>query len=664
MLLPQISGFDVHADDNHVSYWGQNSLGASGGDARFWQQPLSAYCDTASENVIVIAFLHVFNSASGKLPGMDLSNQCGPSTLFPDSPLPHCPDTGAGVRKCQSRGKAVLLSLGGAAGAYGFNSDDDARRFAHTIWNLFLGGWSPTRPFDDAVLDGVDLDIEGGPSNGYAAFVAELRSLFATDLGRRYYVSAAPQCPFPDSYLGSTLDSAWIDMVFIQFYNNYCGMQAYGTPNFNFGRWHEWALNTAKNRDVKLYLGVPASRTAANGGYVEPSRLREIVRELRCAYSTFGGVMSWDISQAYGNFDDGGQAFSYAVSQQLTISHADTCSASQPQAQLPPPASPAPPPTPPNVEAPPNPPSPPPPNPPSPPSPPSPPNPPQPEPPQPPPIPGGNIKCPVKGGACAAQAKICDGHYYYECANNIWYRRPCSPATDCSYNNNGEAMCDWPKIPPTICEGPHNSAAGEDFDQQNLGAGTASPKAKEEFVNMYNPPADAGAESASDYWAGVHAAPDDGAEEDADIVSIDPVKAQFLIDFVALEADQTVALFAFDSIQNQDQQLFRTQVRVRTNDRAISSRWKVSFYVGPDHIVHSTSRGKFWQRGNKVVIVSDPLQEADRNMVIRFVVEGTMGRTKPNDDPSADPDDHGFAGTGFDASLAHFETRPVEDDGR
>ncbi|KAG0262070.1 Chitinase 1 [Actinomortierella ambigua] len=593
MLLPQISGFDVHADDNHVSYWGQkyehkiaNSLGASGGDARFWQQPLSAYCDTASENVIVIAFLHVFNSASGKLPGMDLSNQCGPSTLF----------------------------------------------------------------------------IEGGPSNGYAAFVAELRSLFATDLGRRYYVSAAPQCPFPDSYLGSTLDSAWIDMVFIQFYNNYCGMQAYGTPNFNFGRWHEWALNTAKNRDVKLYLGVPASRTAANGGYVEPSRLREIVRELRCAYSTFGGVMSWDISQAYGNFDDAGQAFSYAVSQQLTISHADTCSASQPQAQLPPPASPAPPP-PPSVEAPPNPPSPPPPNPPSPPSPPSPPNPPQPEPPQPPPIPGGNIKCPVNGGACTAQAKICDGHYYYEC-NNIWYRRPCSPGTDCSYNNNGEAMCDWPKTPPTICEGPHNSAANEDFDQQNLGAGTASPKAKEEFVNMYKPPADAGAESPGDYWAGVQAAPDDGAEEDADIVSIDPVKAQFLIDFVALEADQTVALFAFDSTQNQDQQLFRTQVRVRTNDRPISSRWKVSFYVGPDHIVHSTSRGKFWQRGNKVVIVSDTLQEADRNMVIRFVVEGTMGRTKPNDDPSADPDDHGFAGTGFDASLAHFETRPVEDDGR
>lgn len=33
-------------------------------------------------------------------------------------------------------------------------SDDNAEEFAETVWDLFLGGWSDTRPFGDAVLDG------------------------------------------------------------------------------------------------------------------------------------------------------------------------------------------------------------------------------------------------------------------------------------------------------------------------------------------------------------------------------------------------------------------------------------------------------------------------------------------------------------------------------
>jgi chitinase len=49
--------------------------------------------------------------------------------------------------------------------------DSAAATFATTIWNLFGGGSSSTRPFGDAVIDGVDLDIEGGPSTGYAVSV-------------------------------------------------------------------------------------------------------------------------------------------------------------------------------------------------------------------------------------------------------------------------------------------------------------------------------------------------------------------------------------------------------------------------------------------------------------------------------------------------------------
>jgi chitinase len=66
--------------------------------------------------------------------------------------------------------------MGGATGAASFTSDAQAQTFADTIWNLFLGGSSSTRPFGDAVLDGVDLDIEGGGNTGYAAFVSRIRS--------------------------------------------------------------------------------------------------------------------------------------------------------------------------------------------------------------------------------------------------------------------------------------------------------------------------------------------------------------------------------------------------------------------------------------------------------------------------------------------------------
>lgn len=34
---------------------------------------------------------------------------------------------------------------------------------------------------------------------------------------RRYYISGAPQCPFPDAYMGSVLNAVAFDMVFVQF---------------------------------------------------------------------------------------------------------------------------------------------------------------------------------------------------------------------------------------------------------------------------------------------------------------------------------------------------------------------------------------------------------------------------------------------------------------
>ena len=42
-------------------------------------------------------------------------------------------------------------------------------------------------------------DNEDKDQTGYVAFVKALRTQFATDKSKQYYISAAPQCPLPDA---------------------------------------------------------------------------------------------------------------------------------------------------------------------------------------------------------------------------------------------------------------------------------------------------------------------------------------------------------------------------------------------------------------------------------------------------------------------------------
>jgi chitinase len=60
------------------------------------------------------------------------------------------------------------------------------------------------------------LDIEAGSSTGYAAFVTRLRN-YMKGYKKRLYIMAAPQCPFPDYYLGQVLNEVAFDAVYVQF---------------------------------------------------------------------------------------------------------------------------------------------------------------------------------------------------------------------------------------------------------------------------------------------------------------------------------------------------------------------------------------------------------------------------------------------------------------
>jgi len=292
-----VAAFDPTCNSNLVAYWGQNTFGAANpNDPAGWQQNLGSYCDDDTVDTFPIAFLDTFQDIGG-LPSYDISNACsvaGGNSVFPGSNLLDCSFLAADIQKCQAKGKTVTISIGGE-----FSSGTPSPAFADQIWDLFLGGSSTTRPFGDAVLDGVDLDIEQG-SNSFVPFVTQLRSHMDAATDKTYYITGAPQCPFPDQALGATLNAVGFDAVYVQFYNNNCGLQTFGTPAFDMATWDNWAQTMSPNKEVKVYIGAPASSQSAGSGYVDVSTLTSVVQNAR-QFPSFGGVMLWDISTAVAN---------------------------------------------------------------------------------------------------------------------------------------------------------------------------------------------------------------------------------------------------------------------------------------------------------------------------------------------------------------------------
>lgn len=167
-------------------------------------------------------------------------------------------------------------------------------------------GSNVNRPFNSAVIDGFDIDVEAVSAN-LVAFASQLRTNMdaATTGAKKYFLSAAPQCPFPDLANQDMLNAVKFDFVAVQFYNNYCGSQSYvpGAPNqnnFNFETWDNWAKTTSKNTNVKILLGVPGSPSAAGNGYVSGNQLSSVINYSK-RFSSFGGVMVWDMSQVFNN---------------------------------------------------------------------------------------------------------------------------------------------------------------------------------------------------------------------------------------------------------------------------------------------------------------------------------------------------------------------------
>ncbi|KAF3990694.1 hypothetical protein FT663_01539 [Candidozyma haemuli var. vulneris] len=299
-LLGKVLAFSASSNKNVAVYWGQNSYGN--------QDRLSAYCDNDDTDIVLVSFVTGFPELS-----LNFANQCGGS--FSNGVL-HCPQIGEDIKTCQSKGKKILLSLGGASGSYGFhgpNADSDAEKFAETLWNKFGAGSDDERPFNDAIVDGFDFDLENNNPTGTVALSNALRKQFSKDSSRQYYLAAAPQCVYPDASSGDILAETQIDFAFIQFYNNYCGLG----DNFNWDTWQKFAEEDSPNKDIKLYVGLPGAPSSAGSGYADLDKVKKNVGSDILNNKNFGGFMLWDASSGASNKNSEGVSFTQQLKNYL-----------------------------------------------------------------------------------------------------------------------------------------------------------------------------------------------------------------------------------------------------------------------------------------------------------------------------------------------------------
>ncbi|KAG6359681.1 hypothetical protein INS49_013204 [Diaporthe citri] len=297
LLSTASAGFSSSSRTNLAVYWGQNSYGQSSS-----QQRLSAYCSNTDIDIITISFLtEIIN------PVVNFANAGDNCTVFTGTPLLSCPQIEEDIQLCQSTyQKTIMLSIGGATYTEGgFSSSAAAVSAANNVWAIFgpeQAGSTVKRPFGKAVVDGFDFDFESMTQN-MPPFATQLRGLMTAATaagGKPYYLSAAPQCPYPDLADDDMLNGGVsFDFIQIQFYNNYCGVSSFvvgasSQPSYNFDTWDNWAKNGSANPNVKILVGIPAN-TGAGAGYTSGNVLQAALAYSQ-GFSSFGGPSTHDHS--------------------------------------------------------------------------------------------------------------------------------------------------------------------------------------------------------------------------------------------------------------------------------------------------------------------------------------------------------------------------------
>ncbi|KAF3645649.1 Acidic endochitinase [Capsicum annuum] len=160
------------------------------------------------------------------------------------------------------------------------------RNVANYLWNNYLGGQSNSCPLGNAILDGIDFDIEEGTTQYWDELA---RALSGFCQRKKVYLTATPQCLFPDAWLNGALSTGLFDYVWVQFYNNPPSRYSGGHTKNLKDYWNKWTSSQAG----KIFLGLPAALRAAESGFIPSDVLVSQVLPAISSSPNYGGVMLW-----------------------------------------------------------------------------------------------------------------------------------------------------------------------------------------------------------------------------------------------------------------------------------------------------------------------------------------------------------------------------------
>jgi chitinase len=227
----------------------------------------------------------------------------------------------ADVAALHSRGKKVILSVGGEAGRVSVGDGASATNFANSVRSIMA----------EYGFDGVDIDLENGLN---PTFMGQALHSLRTQVGSSLIITMAPQTIDMQSTGGSYFALALnikdiLTVVHTQFYNSGSMLgcdqsQAYGQGNVNFIT--ALACIQLENglRPDQVAVGLPAGPGAAGGGVVAPSVVNDaldcLARGTNCGsfhpprtYPDIRGAMTWSINWDVAN----GNGFARTVAPHL-----------------------------------------------------------------------------------------------------------------------------------------------------------------------------------------------------------------------------------------------------------------------------------------------------------------------------------------------------------
>ncbi len=217
------------------------------------------------------------------------------------------------IKTDQARGQKVILSVGGQNGTVSVSDAASASSFASSVFSII----------QQYGFNGVDIDLENGVN---PTFMAQALEQLESDVGPGLIITLAPQTVDTQStandYFALALNIKTIlTMINTQYYNsgtmNGCDGNVYAEGTENFMTALACTELEGGLAPAQVGLGLPASTSAAGGGFVSPSVINNALDCLaaRTNCGTFvppttwpgiRGVMTWSINW------DASNGFSFA----------------------------------------------------------------------------------------------------------------------------------------------------------------------------------------------------------------------------------------------------------------------------------------------------------------------------------------------------------------